>query len=301
MFDEILQIKNNKWEMIIMSNLQAEEYKSFEEIKRTKEDGTEYWSARELSEVLEYKQWRNFAKVIDRAKLACQNSGRMIDDDFAEVSKIVEAGATQKKVLDYELSRYACYLIVQNGDPRKEVIALGQTYFAIQTRRQEVADYFNQLDEDNKRLVIRGDIKQWNQMLLEVAHNAGVITNQEYAEFQNAGYMGLYGGLTVDDIHRKKNLKDKEKILDFMGSEELAANLFRITQTEAKLKRENVKNKEKANQTHYTVGTTVRKAIKDIGGTMPEDLPTPEKSIKQVEKEQLKRLKDKKTKLMLDE
>ena len=225
----------------------------------------------------------------------------MIDDDFAEVSKIVEAGATQKKVLDYELSRYACYLIVQNGDPRKEVIALGQTYFAIQTRRQEVADYFNQLDEDNKRLVIRGDIKQWNQMLLEVAHNAGVITNQEYAEFQNAGYMGLYGGLTVDDIHRKKNLKDKEKILDFMGSEELAANLFRITQTEAKLKRENVKNKEKANQTHYTVGTTVRKAIKDIGGTMPEDLPTPEKSIKQVEKEQLKRLKDKKTKLMLEE
>ena len=287
--------------MIIMSNLQAEEYKSFEEIKRTKEDGTEYWSARELSEVLEYKQWRNFAKVIDRAKLACQNSGRMIDDDFAEVSKIVEAGATQKKVLDYELSRYACYLIVQNGDPRKEVIALGQTYFAIQTRRQEVADYFNQLDEDNKRLVIRGDIKQWNQMLLEVAHNAGVITNQEYAEFQNAGYMGLYGGLTVDDIHRKKNLKDKEKILDFMGSEELAANLFRITQTEAKLKRETVKNKENANQTHYTVGTTVRKAIKDIGGTMPEDLPTPEKSIKQVEKEQLKRLKDKKTKLMLDE
>ena len=149
-------------------------------------------------------------KYIDRAKLACQNSGRMIDDDFAEVSKIVEAGATQKKVLDYELSRYACYLIVQNGDPRKEVIALGQTYFAIQTRRQEVADYFNQLDEDNKRLVIRGDIKQWNQMLLEVAHNAGVITNQEYAEFQNAGYMGLYGGLTVDDIHRKKNLKDKK-------------------------------------------------------------------------------------------
>lgn len=301
MFDTILQIKNNKWEMIIMSNLQAEEYKSFEEIKRTKEDETEYWSARELSEVLEYKQWRNFAKVIDRAKLACQNSGRRIDDDFAEVSKIVEAGATQKKVLDYELSRYACYLIVQNGDPRKEVIALGQTYFAIQTRRQEVADYFNQLDEDNKRLVIRGDIKQWNQMLLEVAHNAGVITNQEYAEFQNAGYIGLYGGLTVDDIHRKKNLKDKEKILDFMGSEELAANLFRITQTEAKLKRENVKNKEKANQTHYTVGTTVRKAIKDIGGTMPEDLPTPEKSIEQVEKEQLKRLKDKKTKLMLDE
>ena len=162
-----------------MSNLQAEEYKSFEAIKKIRENGTEYWSARELSEVLEYKQWRNFAKVIDRAKIACQNSGRIIDDDFAEVSKIVEA-------------------------------------------------------------------KQWNQMLLEVAHNAGVITNQEYAKFQNAGYMGLYGGLTVDDIHKKKNLKDNEKILDFMGSEELAANLFRITQTEAKLKRENIKTKEKS-------------------------------------------------------
>lgn len=284
-----------------MSNLQAEEYKNFEEIKKIREDGTEYWSARDLSEVLQYKQWRNFAKVIDRAILACQNSGRNIDDDFAEVSKIVEAGATQKKVTDYELSRYACYLIVQNGDPRKEVIALGQTYFAIQTRRQEVADYFNQLDEDNKRLVIRGDIKQWNQMLLESAHNAGVITNQEYAEFQNAGYMGLYGGLTVDDIHERKNLKDNEKILDFMGSTELIANLFRISQTEEKLKKDKIHNCSKATSTHYEVGTKVRKAIEDIGGTMPEDLPTPEKSIKQVEKEQLKRLKDKKTKLMLDE
>lgn len=287
--------------MIILSNLQAKEYKNFEEIKKIREDGTEYWHARELSEVLEYKQWRNFAKVIDRAKLACQNSGREIDDDFAEVSKIVEAGATQKKVTDYELSRYACYLIVQNGDPRKEVIALGQTYFAIQTRRQEVADYFNQLDEDNKRLVIRGDIKQWNQMLLEAAHNAGVITNQEYAEFQNAGYIGLYGGLTVDDIHERKKLKDNEKILDFMGSTELIANLFRISQTEEKLKKDKIHNCSKATSTHYEVGTKVRKAIEDIGGTMPEDLPTPEKSIEQIEKEQLKKLKNKKTKLMLDE
>lgn len=285
-----------------MSNLQAEEYKNFEEIKKIREDGTEYWNARELSEVLQYKKWENFSKVIDRAKLACDNSGLSIQDHFPEVRKMVEIGSnTVRELLDYELSRYACYLIVQNGDPRKEVIALGQTYFAIQTRKQEVADYFNQLDEDNKRLVIRGDIKQWNQMLLEVAHNSGVITTQEYAEFQNAGYMGLYGGLTVDDIHKKKNLSEKEKILDFMGSEELAANLFRITQTEAKLKRENVKTKQKANQTHYTVGTTVRKAIKDIGGTMPEDLPRPEKSIKQVEKEQLKKLKDKRMKLMLDE
>ena len=285
-----------------MSNLKAIEYKNFEDIKKIREDGTEYWNARELSKVLQYKKWENFAKVIDRAKLACNNSGFEIQDHFPEVRKMVEIGSnTLRELLDYKLSRYACYLIVQNGDPRKEIIALGQTYFAIQTRRQEVADYFNQLDEDNKRLVIRGDIKQWNQMLLEVAHNAGVITNEEYAQFQNAGYMGLYGGLTVEDIHRKKNLKGKEKILDFMGSEELATNLFRITQTEAKLKRENVKTKEKANETHYTVGTTVRKAIENIGGTMPEDLPTPEKSIKEVEKEQIKRLKNSKKKLLLDE
>lgn len=285
-----------------MSDLQAEEYKNFEEIKKVREDGTEYWNARELCEVLQYKKWENFAKVIDRARLACQNSGIEIMYHFLEVRKTIQMPKNaQKVVIDYELSRYACYLIVQNGDPRKEVIALGQTYFAIQTRKQEVADYFNQLDEDNKRLVVRGDIKQWNQMLLEVAHNSGVITNQEYAEFQNAGYMGLYGGMTVEDIHSRKNLKDKEKILDFMKSEELAANLFRITQTEAKLKRENVKNKEEANQTHYTVGTTVRKAIENIGGTMPEDLPTPEKSIEEVEKEQLKKLKNRKKKLMLDE
>ena len=284
-----------------MSHLQAQEYKNFEDIKRTREDGTEYWSARDLSGVLQYKQWRNFAKVIDRAKWACQNSGRSINDDFAEISKIVRAGATQKKITDYELSRYACYLIVQNGDPRKEIIALGQTYFAIQTRRQEVADYFNQLDEDNKRLVIRGDIKQWNQMLLEAAHKAGVITNEEYAKFQNAGYMGLYGGLKVDDIHKRKKLKDNEKILDFMGSTELIANLFRISQTEEKLKKDKIHSCSKATSTHYEVGTKVRKAIEDIGGTMPEDLPTPQKSIKQIEKEQLKRLKDKKTALMLDE
>ena len=285
-----------------MSKLEAEEYKSFESIRKTKDDGTEYWSARDLSEVLQYKEWRNFSKVLDRAKLSCRNSGQEINEHFVEVNKMVQIGSnTERQLLDYELSRYACYLIVQNGDPRKEVIALGQTYFAIQTRKQEVADYFNQLDEDNKRLVIRGDIKQWNQMLIEVAHNCGVITNAEYAEFQNSGYMGLYGGLTVQDIHQKKNLKTNEKILDFMGSEELAANLFRITQTEAKLKREKVDNKEKANETHYTVGKTVRKAIKDIGGTMPENLPTPKKSISQVEKEQLKTLKKKSKLLMLDE
>ena len=175
-----------------MPSLNAKEYASFESIKHISEDGSEFWYARELAAVLEYTQWRNFAKVIDKARIACKNSGYDIDDHFAEVSKMVEAGVASKHVLDFKLTRYACYLIVQNGDPRKEVIALGQTYFAIQTRRQEVADYFNQLDEDNKRLVVRGDVKQWNQMLAEAAHNAGVITNEEYATFQNAGYMGLY-------------------------------------------------------------------------------------------------------------
>ncbi len=285
-----------------MSDLQAQEYKNFEAIKKVRNDGTEYWAARELCAVLQYKKWENFDKVIDRAKLACKNSGHEILNHFPEVRKMVEIGSnTTRELLDYELSRYACYLIVQNGDPRKEVIALGQTYFAIQTRRQEVADYFNQLDENNKRLVIRGDIKQWNQMLLEAAHNAGVITNQEYAEFQNAGYMGLYGGLTVDDIHKKKQLKENEKILDFMGSTELIANLFRISQTEEKLKKDKIYGCNKATATYYEVGTKVRKAIEDIGGTMPENLPRPQKSIKQVEKEQLKKLKDKNTKLMLDE
>ena len=277
-----------------MSNLQAEEYENFEEIKKIREDGTEYWNARELSEVLQYKKWENFAKVIDRAKLACNNSGFEIQDHFPEVRKMVEIGSnTVRELLDYELSRYACYLIVQNGDPRKEVIALGQTYFAIQTRRQEVADYFNQLDEDNKRLVIRGDIKQWNQMLLEAAHNAGVITNQEYAEFQNAGYMGLYGGLTVDDIHERKKLKDNEKILDFMGSTELIANLFRISQTEEKLKKNNVDTEKEACKTHNKIGKIVRKAIKEAGGTMPEDLLTPKKSLKQLEKENKNELRKK--------
>ena len=169
--------------------------------------------------------------------IACENSGHSIPDDFPEVRKIVEAGVTTKPQKDYELSRYACYLIVQNGDPRKEVIALGQTYFAIQTYRQEVADHFNELDEDNRRLVVRGDIKQWNQMLAETAHNAGVITNEEFAIFQNAGYMGLYGGLDVDDIHTKKQLELGQKILDYMGSTELIANLFRISQTEEKLRK----------------------------------------------------------------
>ena len=286
-----------------MKKLIAEEYNRFEDIKQIREDGSEFWSARDLALALDYNKWENFSKVINRAMIACENSGHTIAYDFPEVRKIVEAGVTKKPILDYELTRYACYLIVQNGDPRKEVIALGQTYFAIQTYRQEVADHFNELSEDNRRLVVRGDIKQWNQMLAETAHKAGVITNEEFAIFQNAGYMGLYGGLDVDDIHTKKGLEVGQKILDYMGSTELIANLFRISQTEEKLRKDEIDNAKTATSVHYAVGREVRSAIEKIGGTMPEDLPTPEKSIQQIEKEQMARLKAKakKGKLMLDE
>ena len=302
-----------------MGDLKATEYKRFEEIKIVRADGSEYWPARELASVLDYTQWRNFAKVIDKAMIACKNSGHDVVYNFAEVSKTVSMPSKPRKnkneqigfaevsktknIIDYELSRYACYLIVQNGDPRKEVIALGQTYFAIQTYRQEIADRFNQLDEDSRRLVVRGDIKQWNQLLAETARDAGVITNEEFAIFQNAGYMGLYGGMTVEDIHKRKGLAVRDKILDFMGSTELIANLFRISQTEEKLKLDAIDNATAANAVHHSVGREVRAAIERVGGTMPEDLPTPGKSISQIEKEQLAALKEsaKKKPLMLDE
>lgn len=287
-----------------MSTLSAKEYKCFEDIKRIRPDGSEYWAARELAPVLDYAKWENFYKVIKRAMIACENSGRSTLECFPEVRKTSPMpNGGVKDILDYELSRYACYLIVQNGDPRKEVIALGQTYFAIQTYRQEVADRFNQLDEDSRRLVVRGDIKQWNQLLAETARNAGVITAEEFAIFQNAGYMGLYGGMTVDDIHRRKGLAIGQKILDYMGSTELIANLFRISQTEEKLRKDQVSTSDAATAVHYAVGNEVREAIRKIEGTMPEDLPTPEKSIVQLEREQMERLKQKAIdgQLMLDE
>ena len=284
-----------------MATLNAKEYKSFEEIKQT-ENGVEFWYARDLAGALGYAKWENFSKVVKRAMLACKNSGYEISDHFPDVRKMVEIGSdANRKLLDYKLTRYACYLIVQNGDPRKEIIALGQTYFAIQTRRAEVADTFNQLDENNKRLVVRGNIKQWNQLLAEAAHNAGVITDEEFAIFQNAGYMGLYDGLSVSDIHAKKGLTEKEKILDFMGSTELIANLFRISQKEEKLKKDAVSTPAEANNVHYEVAEKIRKAMIDMGATLPENLPRPEKSIQVIEREEIRKLRDSKKKLMLDE
>ncbi len=264
--------------------------KLFEEIKHYNEFDMEFWYARELQEVLDYKDWRNFNKVIDKAKESCKNSNNNVEDHFVEVDKMVEIGSGAERVIkDIMLSRYACYLIVQNGDSKKETIALGQTYFAVQTRKQELAEQFTELTEDKKRLAIRNELREHNKNLAEAAKDAGVETHQEYAVFQNYGYMGLYGGMKASDIHKAKGLKPSEKILDYMGSTELAANLFRATQTEEKLRREQIQGKENANKTHFVVGKKVRQTIEELGGTMPENLPNPEKSIKQIEKEQSKK------------
>ena len=263
----------------------------FESIRHVNKYGQEFWYARDLQIALEYTEWRNFCKVIEKAKEACRGSNNAVSDHFVDVNKIVNAGATSQDIGDIQLSRYACYLIVQNGDPRKKVIALGQTYFAVKTRQQELIENYENLSEDQKRIAIRQEMKEHNKMLVAAAKDAGVETTLDYAIFQNYGYMGLYGGLKASDIKERKGLKKSQDILDYMGYEELAANLFRATQTEAKLRRENIQGKQEANKTHFEVGKKVRDTIKDLGGTMPEDLPTPEKSIQQLEREQKKKLK----------
>lgn len=264
-------------------------YRLFDNIKQFDNNGVEFWSARDLQKVLEYTKWDNFVNVINKAKTAAENSNIQVSDHFADVSKMVDIGVAHRDIQDIALSRYACYLIVQNSDPRKEVVALGQTYFAVKTRQQEISEEFENLTEDEKRLGIRNEIKEHNKSLAEAANMAGINTTIDYAIFQNYGYKGLYGGLTAKDIHNKKGLKKSQQILDHMGSTELAANLFRATQTDEKLRRDKIKGKEKANYTHYDVGRKVRQTIEELGGTMPEDLPTPDKSIKSIEKEMKKK------------
>lgn len=278
-----------------MSELVKYSEQTFESIKHVNEYGEEYWLARELQPVLEYAQWRRFSDAIERAKLACKNSGFAVENHFADVGKMVDIGSgAERQIDDVMLSRYACYLIVMNGDPRKEVIAIGQSYFAVKTRQQELIDNYEQMSEDQKRLAIRNEMIAHNKSLAEAAQMAGIADQREYAIFQNKGYQGLYGGLGAKEIHARKGLKKSQKILDHMGSTELAANLFRATQTDEKLRRENIQGKQAAYDTHYQVGKKVRQTIQELGGTMPEDLPTPEKSVKQIEREvERKKLKGK--------
>lgn len=276
-----------------MADIQEYNEKIFERIKHINEYGQEFWYGRELAEILEYTKWGNFKRVVEKAKEACKNSDINVLDHFAGVGKMVELGSgATREVDDIMLSRYACYIIVQNADARKKVVALGQTYFAVQTRKQELVEDFEQLTEDRKRLAIRNELIEHNKSLAEAARMAGIEEPRDYAIFQNRGYQGLYGGLGVKEIKERKGLKKSHKILDYMGSTELAANLFRATQTDEKIRRENIIGKHKANEAHYQVGVKVRKTIKELGGTMPEDLPTPEKSVKAIEREEKKKLKN---------
>ena len=266
--------------------------KSFEDIKHIDENGVEVWYARELMPILQYSNWQNFEKIIDKAKISCQNSDIIVLDHFTDVNKMVQIGSgAYRKQIDYKLTRYACYLIAQNGDSRKKVIALAQTYFAVQTRKQEITEKeYSMLTEDEKRFYQRNLTRKGNYSLNQTAKNAGV---KNFDRFHNAGYKGLYNGETADDIAKRKGLRYREDILDNMGSEELAANLFRITQTESRLKKDNICSEKEANKTHYNIGKNIREVIAKNGGTMPEELPTPKKSLKQLEKENKKSLKKK--------
>jgi len=266
-----------KNEIIVKENM-------FDSIKHIDELGNEYWKARELQTILGYKEWRKFNGVIDKAIIACKSSNYEVLDHFVGADKMVEIGSeTYRKLKDYKLSRYACYLIAQNGDSRKKVIALAQTYFAIQTRKQELSEKeYSLLTENEKRFYQRDLTRKGNYSLNQAAKNAGV---KNFAQFHNAGYRGLYNGETADDIAKRKGLRYREDILDRMGSEELVDNLFRITHTEQKLKRDNVDNEQDANITHYEVGKKIRNTIMELGGTMPEELPTPDKNLKELAKE----------------
>ena len=267
-----------------MNEIKEYTTKLFEDKKHIDEFGSEYWLARELQKVLGYSQWRRFENTIIKAKTSCDNSNLSVEDHFANIGKMINLGkGGTRNVNDYKLSRYACYLIAQNGDSRKDVIALAQTYFAIQTRKQELSEKeYNELTEDEKRLYRRNQVRKGNYNLNKTAVNSGV---KDLARFHNSGYKGLYNGETADDIFKRKKLRYREDILDNMGSEELADNIFRIAQTDAKLKRDNVDNEYTANIVHFEVGKKVRNTIKELGGTMPEDLPTPDRSLKELEKD----------------
>lgn len=278
-----------------MSNIEKYNEEIFEKIKNVDKEGNEYWYARELQKVLEYKDWRNFYKVIKKADISAKNSISKNIDWVVEVNRPIKTGKGKEElIVDYKLSRYLCYLIVQNADPSKEVVALGQSYFAIQTRKQEITmEEYDSLSDDDKRLYQRNLIRQGNYTLQKVASNAGV---KNMAEFHNAGYRGLYNGETADDIFKRKKLRYREDILDNMGEDEMIANLFRINQTKQKLIRDNIKGEKESNDTHYEVGTKVRKAIADIGGIMPEDMPTPDKSLKTIAREKGKNIESLKNK-----
>jgi len=269
-------------------NNELNQNQTFEGIKNIANNGNEFWYARALAKTLDYADYRNFLKVIDKAQIACEASGNKALDHIVEVNEMVQIGSgATREMQSFALSRYACYLIVQNADSSKLIIANGQTYFAIQTRRKELEDDtgFQQLSEEQKRLMLRNELATHNKHLAAAAKDAGVETSLDYAVFQNHGYKGLYGGLDNKAIHQRKGLKKSHKILDHMGSTELAANLFRATQTEEKLKRDEVQGKQRANQTHHAVGKKIRQTIEELGGTMPEDLPVPDKNIKQLERE----------------
>ena len=272
----------------------------FESIKHIDEDGVEYWEARELMKALKYTKWENFNKTIEKAKISCISSKYNVEDHFPDLRKIVKAGATTKPICDYKLSRYACYLIVQNGDSRKIEIALGQTYFAIQTRKAELTEEYlkeyDNLSEDEKRLRKRKVIKKNNYDLNRTARDVGV---KNFGEFHNAGYKGLYNGETADDIAKRKGLRYREEILDNMCSDELIANEFRIMLAKQKIQNENIKGEKSASDAHHKVGAIVRNSIKEAGGTMPEDLPTPKKSLKELEKKELKKINEGSTYLYL--